>query len=468
MSDHRPHVPTADVRHGDPYGARSREVGDAISELLGDLTGDPSLLSEAELRRRLRIAAELGRRIDAVKATLAAEAAARSRRIDGHGGWAAREGHRNAESLVREICGSNYREAATLVRVGELMATPAGLGSVADGVRDGRIHVDAADGIVRALAPVEAQADMAAFRSAAETLARESESSHADAVTRMAKSVRDTLDRGGVAEREQQLRDKRFLTIGPEIDGMRRLSGLLDPESAAVVVSAVDAVTAPRRGGPRFVDPLQQDRARAIVDDERSHGQLALDSVVEMIRIAGEADPGRVFGTTRPAVRVTIALEDLRAEASGADDGAAHVESSAEPLSAATARRYLCDAGVLPIVFGGRSEILDVGRTERCFTRPQRVALAARDGGCRWPGCDRPPSWTETHHIDPWSSGGRTDLADGILLCRHHHMLLHNNGWSVVRSRGPGEFDLLPPPDVDPLRRVRPMPSRRRHNSGTS
>jgi hypothetical protein len=396
-----------------------------------------------------------------VKATLAAEAAARSRRQDGHSGWAAREGHRTAELLVREICGSSYREAAALVRVGELMTAPAGLGPVADGVREGRIDVDAADGIVRALAPVAEKVDGRAFASAAATLAHESQSKHADAVTRMAKSVRDTLDRAGVAERERQLRERRFLTIGPEVDGMRRLTGLLDPESAAVLISAVDAVTAPRRGGPRFVDPKQQERARAIVDDERTHGQLALDALVEMIRVAGEADTGRVFGTSRPAVRVTISLDDLRAEASGTGDGVAHIESSSEPLSAATARRYLCDAGVLPIVFGGRSEILDVGRAERCFTRSQRIALAVRDGGCRWPGCDRPPSWTEAHHIDPWSTGGRTDLADGILLCRHHHMLLHNNGWSVARGNGPGEFDLLPPPDIDPLRRARQMPTQR-------
>jgi hypothetical protein len=279
-------------------------------------------------------------------------------------------------------------------------------------------------------------------------------------VTRKAKSVRDTLDRAGVADREQQLRDKRFLAIGPEIDGMRRVSGLLDPESAAIVVSAVDAVTAPRRGGPRFVDPRQRERAEQVVDDERTNGQLVLDSVVDMIRVAGESDPGRVFGTARPGVRVTIALDDLRAKASGVDRGIARVDSSTEPLSAATARRYLCDAGVLPIVFGGRSEVLDVGRTERCFTRSQRVALAARDGGCRWPGCDRPPSWTEAHHIDPWSAGGRTDLADGLLLCRHHHMLLRNNGWSIVRGRDPGGYDLHPPPDIDPGIRARPMPCR--------
>ncbi len=155
-----------------PDGARepgppdaAAAIADLLCDLVGDLGHDPSAVTEAELRRRLATAAFLGRRIDAVKATLAAEAAARSRRHDGHGGWAAREGHRNAESLVREICGSSYREAAALVRVGEVLTEPAGLGSVADGVREGRIAVDAADGIVRALAPVAERAEPVAFRS---------------------------------------------------------------------------------------------------------------------------------------------------------------------------------------------------------------------------------------------------------------------------------------------------------------
>src|SRR5690606_4902668 len=90
----------------------------------------------------------------------------------------------------------------------------------------------------------------------------------------------------------------------------------------------------------------------------------------------------------------------------------------------------------------------------------QRVALAARDGGCRFPDCDRPPSWTEAHHIVPWSHGGRTDVADGVLLCRHHHMMLHNNGWRIVREHA--DYTLIPPPDIDPLQRAIPMPSRSR------
>ena len=90
--------------------------------------------------------------------------------------------------------------------------------------------------------------------------------------------------------------------------------------------------------------------------------------------------------------------------------------------------------------------MLRLGRSQRLFSAQQRIALAARDGGCRFPGCDRPPSFTEAHHITPWSRGGRTDVNDGILLCRHHHLLVHNNGWEI-RRRGHG-FAVLPPPGV--------------------
>jgi hypothetical protein len=78
---------------------------------------------------------------------------------------------------------------------------------------------------------------------------------------------------------------------------------------------------------------------------------------------------------------------------------------------------------------------IDVGRAQRTFTSRQRVALGAIWGGCAFPDCDRPPLWCEAHHATPWSHGGRTDVNNGVLLCRHHHMLVHDNGWAV---RPPG------------------------------
>ncbi|HEY2557746.1 MAG TPA: DUF222 domain-containing protein [Diaminobutyricibacter sp.] len=448
-----------------------------LSGALAIVAGDVRALSDAELQRRLVEVARLNRLADAAAARLAGEIASRSGHSSGHSGLAARQGYRNAESLVRELCRSSYREAAALVRVGSAIADAAdggnagkGFSSVLDGVLGGDIALDAADGVLRALGPVAGEAEPSELGLVVGALARESRTSHADAVTRMAGAARDMLDRAGIAEREQRLRARRFLRIGPEIDGMRRLTGLLDPESAAIIVSAVDAVTAPRRGGPRFADPSDGPstdglRAGAAETDIRSVEQLALDSVVEMVRIAGEADTGRVFGMSRPAVRVSVAYADLRSELEAADQvgagsGIAFLETSTVPVSAATARRIACNAGVLPIVFGGESEILDVGRTRRLFTGAQRVALAARDGGCRWPGCDRPPSWTEAHHIDPWAAGGRTDLADGVLLCRHHHLLLHNNGWRVVKEAAPGEFTLIRPSSMDSESQPIPMPPR--------
>jgi hypothetical protein len=106
--------------------------------------------------------------------------------------------------------------------------------------------------------------------------------------------------------------------------------------------------------------------------------------------------------------------------------GAAALVDGTE-ISPGEARRLACGAGIIPAVLGGPSAVLDLGREARLFTKAQRIALALRDKGCRAEGCDRPASWCEAHHLtQPWAQGGRTDLADGILLCGHHHRLAHH------------------------------------------
>jgi hypothetical protein len=109
------------------------------------------------------------------------------------------------------------------------------------------------------------------------------------------------------------------------------------------------------------------------------------------------------------------------------------------------------------VTFDRDGQCIDLGREQRLYSALQRIGLAARDGGCRWPGCDRPASWSEAHHINQWARDhGKTDLADGILLCRHHHMLLHNNHWEITRTGG--SYWLHPPTSIDPTRTPRPMP----------
>ena len=265
-----------------------------------------------------------------------------------------------------------------------------------------------------------------------------------------ARAVRTALDVERVAEREEALRQKRSLTLTRLPDGMTRMVALLDPENAAQVRAIVDAATSPRLGGPRFVDATLAARADALVDDPRTTEQIALDTVVELLRLGTHADVTAFIGARRPAAQLLVSLADLES-----GTGAAYFEGQSEPVSIATAQRTVCESGVVPILFG-EGDVLNLGRELRLFSRRQRLAMAARDGGCIWTGCERPPSWCEAHHINEWvRDPGRTDTADGVLLCKHHHLLLHNNGWRIVRTGA--HYALVPPADIDPLRNPRPL-----------
>jgi len=206
--------------------------------------------------------------------------------------------------------------------------------------------------------------------------------------------------------------------------------GELDPESSAIVADAVGSLLAPRRGGPRFVDAEELARAEALEKDPRTHEQLTVDALVELVRLATAADPGRVLGRRRPAVIVHVDARDL-----AAGDGSAWIEGQSAAVSIATARRLACADGYQPIVFEPDGST-HLGRAQRLFSERRRVELAAIWGGCAVASCERPPSWTEAHHVEHWSRGGPTDTANGILLCRHHHLLLHNGGWRIERPPG--------------------------------
>jgi hypothetical protein len=396
----------------------------------------------------MRAWARARREVDAALATLAGIVAARSTLELGHDGLAQRAGARTTDGLVSQLTGTSGPEARAITAVGSMLSDPdPWLGEVARQVSAGELSVGAAAAIQSGLgspSPTVAADDLA---DAAHSLLQSAGSLPPEKVAQRARERRDELDEAGVLDREAALRDKRFLRLTRQPDGMTRLVGLLDPESAALVTDAVDAVTSPRRGGPRFVDPDAAARAEAIVRDERSTEQLALDALVEMVRIAASADDGRVFGTRRPSVRVHVTAADL---ARGA--GAAHLEGQTAAVSVATVERMACGDGFLAIEFDGRGDALRLGRSRRTFSDSQKTALAGIWGGCAVNGCERPPSWTEAHHIDEWERDrGATDVANGILLCRHHHLLVHNNGWKVRRR---GDEYLLEPPPGDRLHRT--------------
>jgi hypothetical protein len=420
-----------------------------------------STLDDAALLSAQRAVAQIRRRVDATAAALAAEIEHRSRRELGHAGLAQRLGARTPERLVQQLTGSTSREASTMVRVGGMMAGSLTSGSdsaaepdphpwlreVGVAVAAGQLSLEAAEAIRGGLGMPDDAVSAEALTHAAATLLAEATTLTVEKLAARARDLRVGLDLDRVAEREQFLRSKRYLHLFLQPDGMTRLSGLLDPESAAIVTATFDAVTSPRRGGPRFVDPDLAARAEQVATDQRTTEQLVLDAFVELIRIGTAADTNVVLGAKRPGIKLLVTDKDLRER-----HGVGFIEGHTEPVSIATIERHTCTTGVVPVIFDSDAEILNLGREQRLFSSRQAIAIAARDGGCQLGDCDRPPSWCETHHIDHWTRDhGNTNTDRGILLCRHHHMLVHNNGWEITRTNGITHF--IPPPDIDPHQR---------------
>jgi hypothetical protein len=131
-------------------------------------------------------------------------------------------------------------------------------------------------------------------------------------------------------------------------------------------------------------------------------------------------------GGVSAAVLVTMTLETLLGglKAAQLDTGTM--------ISPGLARKLACEAGVIPVVLGGRSQPLDVGRKRRFHTQAQRIAMAVRDKGCVAEGCERPGSWCHAHHLIPWSAGGGTSVKDGVLLCPRHHTLAHHQDYDLT------------------------------------
>jgi hypothetical protein len=120
-------------------------------------------------------------------------------------------------------------------------------------------------------------------------------------------------------------------------------------------------------------------------------------------------------------------------------------------VSARTVSWLACTAWLTLMLLDDHGVPLKHGRTRRLFSLGQRLGFAVRDKGCVFPGCDRPPSWCEAHHIRGWSRSGPTDLANGCLLCGYHHRLIHHGDWQVIMGAD-GHPYVIPPDWIDPTR----------------
>jgi len=215
-------------------------------------------------------------------------------------------------------------------------------------------------------------------------------------LARRAKRLLHTLDpaRGDRLELlERAQAAGRSLVITKRSRGGFRLRGELDDELGAALLSALDPLAVPRP---------QTDGT----PDQRSGPARYGDALADLLQVAMSSGQLPSSGGARPTVVVTVDLATLQRQLATA----AGELRWAGPISAEAARRLACDAGIVPAMLGAAGEPLDVGRLSYPVTAAIRRALELRDGGCAFPGCDRPPPWCAAHHIQHWADGGMTAL----------------------------------------------------------
>jgi hypothetical protein len=194
--------------------------------------------------------------------------------------------------------------------------------------------------------------------------------------------------------------------------------GKVDPETGAKWMALIDPLAKPTSATDTRTTPERQG-----------------DALAEIIDLAAGSEDLPEAGGERPHLTLTMSLKDFMEQ-----QGTADVEGMGA-MDAASARRIACDSTVMRAVLGANSEVLDIGRTTRTIPNAIRKALIIRDKGCAFPGCDRRPRQCHAHHVVSWANGGPTSLDNLVLVCSHHHRLVHHSHWTVKINEGRPEFE---------------------------
>jgi hypothetical protein len=224
---------------------------------------------------------------------------------------------------------------------------------------------------------------------------------------------RHAADRKGYEAEQAELVENRWLSLSSVEDGSLLINGVLDPVGGAALRTALQPLA--RNSGAH---------------DDRNLERRQADALVELAS----------GGEQKAQIQVTSSIETLLGLSGAA---AAEMEFSL-PVSSTTVERLACDSSIARVLLDSESTVIDVGRSKRVVSEPARRALRARDGSCRWPGCDRNASYTAAHHLVHWIHGGTTDLDNLILLCHRHHWMVHEGKWQLVRGDD-GRILTIPP-----------------------
>jgi hypothetical protein len=272
---------------------------------------------------------------------------------------------------------------------------------------------------VAVLAHAAEHVGAAAVRKEEGTLLQSAQTMDPGQFTTVAKNFEHRVDAAGALAEANHAYQRRYFHISEPKDGIVRLDGVLDAEGGATLRTALQA----------FMKP--------IANDQRSYGQRNADALVELGR---QRSGGKRDGAGPRPQLIIRATVDTLAGTKGAPAG--ELEGGGT-VPAETVQRYACDSAITRIT--GRGELdHELNHASRTLPASTRRALEARDRHCVFPGCGRPLTWCDGHHLVWWTRGGATALPNLALLCRPHHRMVHEESWRLERTTD-GNWKAKPP-----------------------
>lgn len=404
-------------------------LADAVDELLGlDLTA----LTSAELVELLRGVEAQRRRLPVHDHRLVAEFDER--------GVAGEFCCRDTAALLRDALrlspGQARARCAAAVELGPRRTVtgerlPPLFPAVARAQAAGVISPARARVIAATIDRMPAEVEMAHGRDVEQRLVIEAARFDPGRLAKLADRILAHLDPDGRLDDDADVERRRHAVLRENRDGSGELRAHLSPACLASWQAVLDPLAAPR---PSDVDG----------PDPRTPGQRLHDALHEAASRLLSAGTLPDTGGTPATVLLTLTADQARTRSGHANTG------HGGHLPVTDALHLACEADIIPVIRDARGGILGYGRTRRVASPGQRAALASRDGGCCFPGCDHPPNWCQAHHVLGWADGGRTDVDNLVLLCGFHHRHFERRGWRVRMRDAVPEW--IPPPHIDPDR----------------
>ncbi|MDI2034316.1 HNH endonuclease signature motif containing protein [Paenarthrobacter nitroguajacolicus] len=391
------------------------------------------------------------------------------------------DGYRNAAEFLRASLRITIKDARSRLALASTVLPGTGMTGEQLPPRREELAAAAADALVSArsatligaaLDDVQLLTDAGTITKMEHALTATALESDPDFVARAARRWIAFIDQDGHEPSEEALRQIQGAFIRKPRHGLQHLEIFATAEQFETLTTVMNAATNPRLTSKEPASPFSSGKSSSRYSgmgsaagwvpelDRRSRAQKLLDGLVGGCKHALATGKLPANGGLKPQVMVTIDYRDLFNGLKGQDStGSTQVRLSSAastfqgPIHPNIIRKIACDADILPVLLGSEGRVLGIGRTSRIFPPHIRKALNARDQGCAFPDCTMPTPWCEAHHITYWSQGGPTSTDNGVLLCSHHHQVIHKEQWKIASRNGVPWF--TPPPHVDPSQTAR-------------